>query len=120
MNVSIALGGFGSQGWGDAAWGEGNVSFVATGSIGSVSIVGSGIIPVTGLQALGQVGSVTVGEGIGFLVVGVSCTASVTSVSVWITINDSQTPSWIPINDSQTGTWNDIIDVQTPNWAEIA
>lgn len=99
MNVSIALGGFGSQGWGDAAWGEGNVSFVATGSIGSVSIVGSGIIPVTGLQALGQVGSVTVEEGVGVFVVGVSCKASMTSVSVWITINDAQTPNWTPIND---------------------
>ena len=96
-NVSIALGGFGSQGWGDAAWGEGNVSFVATGSIGSVSIVGSGIIPVTGLQALGQVGNVTVGEGIGVSVVGVSGTASVTSLSVWITINDTQTPNWVQI-----------------------
>lgn len=98
MNVSIALGGFGSQGWGDAAWGEGNVSFVATGSIGSVSIVGSGIIPVAGLQALGQVGSVTVEEGVGVFVVGVNCTASMTSVSIWITINDDQTPNWTPIN----------------------
>jgi hypothetical protein len=96
-DVSIALGGFGSQGWGSAAWGEGNVSFVATGSIGSVSIVGSGIIPVTGLQALGQIGSVTVGEGIGVFVVGVSGTASVTSLSVWITINDTQTPNWVQI-----------------------
>jgi hypothetical protein len=142
MNVSIALGGFGSQGWGNAAWGFGNVSFVATGSVGSVTVVlnpievtgvvgtvsvGSVIVnasantSVTGLQALGQLGSVTVETGnIIVDLVGVSCTASVTSVSVWITINDSQTPSWIPINDSQTGTWNDIIDVQTPNWAEIA
>ena len=97
MNVSIALGGFGSQGWGDAAWGEGNVSFVATGSIGSVSIVGSGIIPVTGLQALGQVGSVSIGIGTNVSLVGVSGTASVTSLSVWITINDNQTPNWVQI-----------------------
>jgi len=32
-DVSIALGGFGSQGWGTAAWGEGNVSFVAYGEL---------------------------------------------------------------------------------------
>lgn len=97
MNVSIALGGFGSQGWGDAAWGFGNVSVVATGFVGSVSIVGTGNVNVTGLQALGQVGSVTVGEGIGVFVVGVSGTASVTSLSVWITINDNQTPNWVQI-----------------------
>jgi hypothetical protein len=97
MNVSIALGGFGSQGWGDAAWGEGNVSLVATGSIGSVTVNGDANISVTGLQAVGQVGSVTVGEGIGVFVVGVSCTASVTSIAVWITINDNQTPNWVEI-----------------------
>jgi hypothetical protein len=53
MNVSIALGGFGSQGWGDAAWGEGNVSVVATGFVGTVTVTGAGNINVTGLQALG-------------------------------------------------------------------
>ena len=96
-NVSIALGGFGSQGWGVAAWGEGNVSFVATGSIGSVTVLAGANVPVSGLQALGQVGSVTVGEVIGVSVVGVSGTASVTSLSVWITINDTQTPNWVQI-----------------------
>jgi hypothetical protein len=117
-DVSIALGGFGSQGWGTAAWGRGNVSVVATGAIGSVtfilnpvevtgvagigrvgsvSIAGAANAPVTGLQAVGSVGSVIVDTGIVVNVVGVSCTASVTSVSVWITINDNQTPNWVEI-----------------------
>jgi hypothetical protein len=43
-NVSIALGGFGSQGWGDAPWGFGNVSLVATGFVGSVTVVGGGVV----------------------------------------------------------------------------
>lgn len=97
MNVSIALGGFGSQGWGDAAWGEGNVSFVATGSIGSVTVLAGANVPVSGLQALGQVGSVSIGIGTNVSLVGVSGTASVTSLSVWITINDNQTPNWVQI-----------------------
>lgn len=118
-DVSIALGGFGSQGWGTAAWGGGNVSVVATGSVGSVSIIvnpievtgvsGTAIVgsvtvrgaanaPVTGLQATGSVGTVAVETGnIVVNVVGVSGAASVTSVSVWITINDNQTPNWLEI-----------------------
>ena len=118
-DVTIALGGFGSQGWGDAAWGEGNVSFVATGSVGSVtfilnpvevtgvagtvfvgsvSIIGAANTLATGLQAVGSVGNVTVETGnIVVNVVGVSCTADVTSVTVWITINDNQTPNWVEI-----------------------
>jgi hypothetical protein len=118
-DVSIALGGFGSQGWGTAAWGEGNVSVVATGSVGSVSIIlnpievtgvagtvfvgsvsitGAANTPVTGLQATATVGTVTVETGnIVVNVVGVSGTASVTSVTVWITINDNQTPNWVEI-----------------------
>jgi hypothetical protein len=118
-NVSIALGGFGSQGWGTAAWGRGNVSVVATGSVGSVTVIlnpvevtgvsgigrvgsvtvrGAANTLVTGLQAVGSVGSVAVETGnIVVNVTGVSCVASVTSVSVWITINDNQTPNWVEI-----------------------
>ena len=118
-DVSIALGGFGSQGWGTAAWGQGNVSVVATGAVGSVtfllnpvevtgvagtvfvgsvSIVGAANTPVTGLQATASVGTVAVETGnIVVNVVGVSGTASVTSVTVWITINDNQTPNWVEI-----------------------
>jgi hypothetical protein len=118
-DVSIALGGFGSQGWGTAAWGRGNVSVVATGSVGSVSIIlnpievtgvagigrvgsvsiaGAANVPVTGLRATASVGTVTVETGnIIVNVVGVNGTASVTSVAVWITINDNQTPNWVEI-----------------------
>jgi hypothetical protein len=117
-DVTVPLGGFGSLGWSVAAWGEGNISVVATGSVGSVTVLvnpvevtgvsGIGFVgsvvaqaganaPVTGLQAVGSVGSVTVIPSIEVFVVGVSCTASITSVSVWITINDSQTPNWVEI-----------------------
>jgi hypothetical protein len=43
------------------------------------------------------VGSVIVTPSIEVFVVGVSGTASVTSVTVWITINDNQTPNWVDI-----------------------
>lgn len=117
-DVSIALGGFGSQGWGSAAWGEGNVSFVATGSVGSVTVIlnpvevtgvsGTGFVgsvvaqagaisAATGLQATGFVGTIVVNVITPVNVVGVSGTASVTSVTVWITINDNQIPNWVEI-----------------------
>jgi hypothetical protein len=53
-------------------------------------------------------------------VVGVQATGQVGTVSFWITIDDSQTPNWVTINDGQTPTWTDIIDTQSPNWVEIA
>ena len=71
-DVSIALGGFGSQGWGDSAWGEGNVSFVATGFVGSVTVIADVDVPVTGLVTTGFVGSVLVEAGSNVLVTGVA------------------------------------------------
>jgi hypothetical protein len=59
-DVAIALGGFGSQGWGEAAWGYGNSSVSASGELGSV-VVSLGIdVSVTGVEATGAVGSVVV------------------------------------------------------------
>jgi hypothetical protein len=76
-------------------------------------------VPVTGVAALGQVGSVFVGEGVGVYVTGVGCLASITSVTIWISINDDQTPSWVQVNDSQVGPWTVVNDAQSSNWAEI-
>ena len=75
----------------------GVTSVSAVGSVGTVIARGAANTPVTGLQAIGRVGSVTVDVGIPVYVVGVSGTASVTSVAVWITINDNQTPNWVEI-----------------------
>ena len=81
-DVSIALGGFGSQGWGVAAWGEGNVSFVATGQVGSVTVQANANVSVTGLSATGQVGSVTVTGAANVNVTGLQATGAVGSVVV--------------------------------------
>ena len=117
-DVSIALGGFGSQGWGNSAWGEGNVSFVATGAIGSVTFIlnpievtgvagtasvgsvtvnGTASIPVTGLQATGSVGSVAITGTSNVFPIGVQGTGQVGQVLIWGVINDSQSPDWVII-----------------------
>jgi len=59
-DVSIALGGYGSQGWGDASWGNGNVSFVATGSVGSVTVNADASVSLTGVSGTTSLGAITV------------------------------------------------------------
>jgi hypothetical protein len=81
-DVSIALGGWSSQGWGDAAWGFGNVSFVATGQVGSVTIQGDAVVTLTGVSATGAVGSVTAEAGADVPVTGLQATGFVGSVLV--------------------------------------
>jgi hypothetical protein len=73
-DVTVPLGGFGSQGWGDSAWGEGNVSFVATGFVGTVTVIADVDVPVTGLEVTGFVGSVVIEAGSNVLVTGVAGT----------------------------------------------
>ena len=47
-DVIVPLGGWGSQGWSDSAWGEGSVSVVATGTVGTVVVVTNVAFNVTG------------------------------------------------------------------------
>ena len=141
-DVTVPLGGFGSQGWGVAAWGEGSVSFVATGSIGSVTVAAGANVPVSGLQALGQVGSVFVFTDAGVLVTGVAGTVILGSVSVNGAANIPVTGlqavgsvgsvTVVPSIDvfvvgvsgtasiTSVSVWITINDNQTPNWVEIA
>ena len=46
-DVRIALGGFGSQAWGEAPWGEGAVTLSATGQVGSVTAAADANVNVT-------------------------------------------------------------------------
>ena len=64
-DVTVPLEGFGSQGWGDSAWGIGNVSFVATGSVGSVTIVATADVQGGQLRkALAEQGQVLVVQSV--------------------------------------------------------
>ena len=91
-DVSIALGGFGSQGWGTAAWGEGNVSFVATGEIEGPAIDAGSEFGVTSVNGTGEVGTVLVFTDVGVLVTGVAGTVSIGSVAVNGTANIALAP----------------------------
>jgi hypothetical protein len=141
-DVSIALGGFGSQGWGTAAWGEGNVSFVAYGEIEGPAIDAGSDIGVTSVNGIGQVGTVFVFTDIDVLVTGVAGTVSVGSVSVNGAANTPVTGlqavgsvgsvTVVPQVDvfvvgvsctasiTSVSVWITINDNQTPNWVEIA
>ena len=141
-DVSIALGGFGSQGWGTAAWGEGNVSFVAYGQLEAPAVDAGSEFGVTSVNGIGEVGTVFVFTDVGVLVTGVAGTVSVGSVSITGAANTPVTglqavgsvgsvtivPSLDVFVVGVSGTasitsvsvWITINDNQTPNWVEIA
>jgi len=141
-DVSIALGGFGSQGWGTAAWGEGNVSFVAYGQLEAPAVDAGSEFGVTSVNGTGQVGTVFAFTNVSILVTGVAGTVSVGSVAVNGTANTQVTGlqavgsvgsvTVIPSLDvfvvgvsctasiTSVSIWITINDNQTPNWVEIA
>jgi len=78
------------------------------------------IVPVTGLQVTGNVGTVTVSGDANVTVTGVSATGQLGNVFIWSQITPSQNPSWGGITPSQSPNWIETIPSQTPNWTDIA
>lgn len=81
--VVILTGGWGSDGWGVAAFGEDTAPAPApamTTSVGSVTVIGDAILPQTGLAATGGVGSVTATGVSRVEVSGVAATGEVNSL----------------------------------------
>ena len=63
------------------------------------SIIGVGVVvPVTGVAAIGEVGT----------------------VHIWSQIDPSQDPNWQDISDAQNPNWVNINTTQNPNWQDIA
>jgi len=54
-------------------------------------------VPVTGLQATGSIGQVTVNAAANVSVTGVQSVGQVGTVSFWLEIDTSQTPNWVEI-----------------------
>jgi len=83
--------------------------------LGSVSIT----INVTGVEATGAVGTVSVVAKAVVSPTGVSATGYIGNVLVWGQIVPNQTPNWQNINDSQTPGWQLVNDGNTVVWVEV-
>jgi len=71
---------------------------VAYAKLGTVVVKANADISVTGLVAVGYIGT----------------------VNVWGEVDDTQDPNWQSINTGQGSSWDSITDIQDPNWERIA
>ena len=120
----VAYQGWGSsaQAWGEGAWGTDEATGIpiATGAVGTVSLVTDQILAVTGEAGTGAVGTVAISAGCTVFPAGILATLSEGEVVIWIRIGTAQTPGWGVITDTQTPGWGDITTTQTPGWSEIS
>ena len=65
-----------SRSWNSGAWGDTFNPVTATASVGAVTVVGTAVQPVTGLNSTGSVGSVTVTGTASVGVTGIAATGS--------------------------------------------
>ena len=89
--VELVSTGWGRGGWGDLAFGEGDVSLTGTTALGSVTVAIGIDADATGLSATGAVGDVSVSPQTNVTVTGVQSTASVGSATVNADANVSAT-----------------------------
>jgi hypothetical protein len=82
-------------------------------------VQGTGNVPVTGLQAVGSVGSVTAAANASVFVTGVFAQGQVGSVFIWSVVDDNQTPNWQNVNDAQSGSWVVVNDGNTVTWTQV-
>jgi hypothetical protein len=55
------------------------------------------LVTITGVDATGFIGTVSLKLGATVFLTGVSATGSVTTPLIWQQINDNQTPNWVQI-----------------------
>ena len=77
-----------SQGWNGGTWGNNVALPGSTGSVGSVVVAATAVVPVTGLSATALVNSAT--------------------ILVWGGIVPDQNPEYSTITPSQTPVWTEI------------
>lgn len=96
----------------------------ATGQVGSVTVIeGVGIsVPVTGVEATSAVGSVTVttATNVTVALTGVEAQAFANGVFVRATITPSQNPNWAENTPTQSAGWIEKTPSQAPGWSEDA
>ena len=71
-----------SQGWNGGTWGNDVALPGSTGSVGSVIVAATAVVPVTGLTSTGSVGSVSVTGTASVAVTGIAATGSPGAVTV--------------------------------------
>jgi hypothetical protein len=71
------------------------------------------------LLAVASVGSVTAAANSDVFVTGVSALGQVGSVTLWGTVDDNQTPNWQNVNDAQTENWIVVNDGNTVVWTQV-
>ena len=71
-----------SQGWNGGTWGNNVALPGSTGSVGSVVVAATAVVPVTGLTSTGSVGSVSVTGTANVAVTGIAATGSPGAVTV--------------------------------------
>jgi len=93
----------------------------ATGEVGTGTVITvTTKVYVTGVEATGEVGEVSIIAKATVNVTGVSGTGEAGQVLVWGRIVPNQNPSYTPIQPSSTPSWSDESPSQTPNWDDIA
>ena len=96
----------------------------ATGSVGSVSVEIIVNVDVTGVEGTGEVGAVTVVAKADVAVTGVSATGEVGTPLVWGRIVPNQDPSYTPDQPTQSPGWTDDNPssgpLQSPGWTRNA
>ena len=75
---------------------------------------------VSGVQAVGQVGTVSNRAGANVYLTGVQAVGIVGQVLVWGQIPDNQDPNWTNINDNSSSGWVQVVDNAVENWDLIA
>jgi hypothetical protein len=77
-------------------------------------------VSVTGVQAVGQVGTVTTQANANIYLTGVQAQGIIGQVLVWGQIPDVPDPGWTNINNSGTSGWSQIPDNAVTDWELIA
>ena len=135
-----------SQGWNGGTWGNNVALPGSAGSVGAVTVVGTAVQPVTGLNSTGSVGSVTVtgtasvgvtgiaatgspgattvvGTATVTISTGVAGTGQVGDVSTLVVGNANVDVTGLSATASVTPTqvlvWGDVVPNQNPNYNPI-
>jgi len=93
---------------------------VAYAKLGTVVAKANADIPVTGLVAVGYIGTVNVWGEVDDTQDPNWQSINTGQGSNWGAITDTQDPSWQNVNIGQGSNWDSITDTQDPNWERIA
>ena len=124
--------GWGREAWGDGSWSQpvGEPTVAIATEVGSVTPSIPGSVTLTGVESVGFIGEVTPARPGSIFVTGVEAIAENGTISLYIQVDDSQTPNYqevdssqtpayAPVDTSQTASYQEVSTSQTPNYTEI-